>query len=222
VKFADVPSAVVKALEFAGVEVPVNVTADPSPGAGRDVICTVDKAGVKVTIFPSLCLDDSFEAIHAVLVEVGWALLKDRNLTEVWDRKLAFVDPAHVDDFQLKLSSTEYNSFADLVKSTNNAVPRLTAIHLSNGLIHSGYNPKTGANIDVKSWGTTSQLATGKLPFSLIPLTSLYCKANTELNFGYAFADLVLCDLGSVSESTVKAALKKLILSIVNSGTSAN
>jgi hypothetical protein len=201
-----------KVLDRAGYK-PVRVVIETNTSTGRDVSITFDGQSLLVHIFPVLIKKTSFDAVKAILFELGDFLLSqsDEHTKGIWEKRFVRVRPDQVNLFQGKLSSGEYPTFQAIVQSIERATDRLVAIHLSNGLLSNGQTVVSSRNLNVLQWGTTSEFATGQKPYSLIPLVSVYAPADVYQHFNAAFADCVLSDLSSVAETSVRTAYKSLI-----------
>lgn len=208
----EISSTTNKALDKAGYK-PVRVVIETNKSTGRDVMVDEDSGTVLVHIYPALVKKTSFIAVKSILCELGdyfldAAATHEKNL---WEKRFVRARPDQVSLFQEKLSSGNYPRFLDMVQSIDRATDRLVAIHLANGLISNGQNASSARNIKVLEWGTTSEFAEGKKPYSLIPLVSVYASADVYQHFNQAFADTVLSELGSICESSVRRAYLSLV-----------
>lgn len=214
----EISSTLNKALEKAGYK-PVRVVIETNKATGRDVMVDEDNGTVLVHVYPALVKKTSFVAIKSVLHELGDYILDVASTRDkaLWEKRFVQARPDQVSLFQEKLSSGNYPRFLDIVQSMDRATDRLVAIHLANGLISNGQNASSSRNINVLEWGTTSEFASGKKPYSLIPLVSVYASADVYQHFNHAFADTVLSGLGSVCESSVQRAYLDLVHSVTKS-----
>jgi hypothetical protein len=112
--------------------------------------------------------------------------------SEIWRRKLVTADRGVADSFNVKLQSGRFSTFRGLVESFEGAVERLVALHLANALIHHRVSFGDAKNMDVFEWPHTQGLATGKVPYSVIPLVSAYCDPDVWRVFPTAFRHRVL------------------------------
>jgi hypothetical protein len=208
----EISSTLNKVLENAGYK-PVRVVIETNSATGRDVSITFDGQSLLVHIYPVLIKKTSFEAIKAILFELGDFLLGQcgEHSQDLWEKRLVKARLDQVNLFQGKLSSGEYPSFQAIVQSIERATDRLVAIHLSNGLLSNGQTVVSSKNINVLQWGTTSEFATGQKPYSLIPLVSVYAPADVYQHFNAAFADCILSGLSSVAETSVRTAYMSLV-----------
>ena len=208
----EISSTLNRVLDKAGYK-PVRVLIETNASTGRDVSITYDGQSLCVHIYPVLIKKNSFDAIKAILFELGDFLLShsSESSQDIWERRLVKARLDQVNLFQGKLSSGEYPSFLAIVQSIERATDRLVAIHLSNGLLSNGQTVVSSRNINVMQWGSTMEFATGQKPYSLIPLISVYAPADVYQHFNAAFADLILSNLGSVAETSVRSAYESLI-----------
>lgn len=209
---------VVKALQRLDIQATVEVGNTPSNGA--DVKVELDGDHIKVYLFNALLALNSTQAIKSAIRAVGQAIF-DRVTDEdrlAWTKKLVFSTQEDVSAFQSKLQSQTYPTFKDLIDSLPNAVSRLVAIHLSNGILSSGQSIKSASNLNVVHWGTTAEFATQKKPYSIVPLVSTYAPAEISQDFSLAFAALAMNGLDRVRESSCRKALITLVQFIVRQG----
>lgn len=214
----EISSALNKALEKAGYK-PVRVVIETNKFTGRDVMVDDDNGTVLVHIYPALINKTSFVAVKSVLCELGDYFLDQASVHQkaLWEKRFVRARPDQVSLFQEKLSSGNYPRFSDIIQSIERSTDRLVAIHLANGLISNGQNASSAQNIKVLEWGTTSEFAHGKKPYSLIPLISVYASAEVYQHFNQAFADAVLSGLSSICESSVRRAYLDLVHTVTHS-----
>ena len=191
-------------------EISTAISADVQEGC--DVRCVNKDNNLTLHLYPSVVNKTSTAAVKAALKEIGHGIQSGFGKLEVlWNGRLVVASESQVSLFQTKLSSGQFSKFSDLVKSIERATDRLVAIHLANGLLSNGQKISTARNIDVKSWGSTSEFASGKRHYSLTPLLSVYAPADVYHDFGTSFMDDTLNGLGSVTESSVATAYHTLI-----------
>ncbi len=208
----EISAAVNQALTGAGYR-PVRVLIETNQSTGRDIVVTSDERSLLVRIYPVIIQKTSFAAVKSILCEIGHHLMltADENTKKLWEKRLVSANVSQVNQFQAKLSSGNYPTFEAIITSIERAADRLVALHLANGLLSNGQSAASAKNINVVDWGTTAEFATGKKPYSLIPLLSVYTTGLTYQHFSEAFADLVLSGLSSVAESSVKTAYAELL-----------
>ena len=208
----EISSTLNKVLDSAGYKT-VRVVIETNTSTGRDVNITFDGHSLLVHIYPVLIQKTSFDAVKAILFELGDFLLSQsgEHTQALWEKRFVRARLDQVNLFQGKLSSGDYLTFQSIVQSIKRATDRLVAIHLSNGLLSNGQTAISSRNINVLQWGTTSEFATGQKPYSLIPLVSVYAPAGIYQHFNAAFADNILSNLSSVAETSVRSAYQSLI-----------
>lgn len=213
-----VGSVALAALKRVGINATVDISGTPSNGA--DVVVNIADDSITIKLFPAILKLNSTQAVKSVVVAVGQAIY-DR-LTDAdklaWTKKLVFATDEDISAFQTKLQSQSYPTFKDLVDSLPQAVSRLVAIHLSNGILSSGQSITSASNLKVIHWGPTAELATQKKPYSLVPLISSYAPSDIFHDFAAAFSALALNSLDRVTESSCKKAFTGLIMFLVQQG----
>lgn len=133
---------------------------------------------------------------------------------KIWNRKLVYSAGLVGSQFNEKLASGRYSTFRALTESYLGAVERLEALHIANALIANGVSVKDAQNVDVLQWPATQGLASGKEPYSLVPLVSAYCDPDHWKYFPKAFSAMVLGTL-TCGRSDVLAGLKQNINSVL-------
>ena len=164
------------------------------------------------------------DAGRAVLREFGKFILRrgGERGEAIWDKKLSVPDEEHIDQFAKKLTDPELRktcrSYEEILQSypqKGHSVERLIAIHMANALIANNIPYTDSVGVDVKTWGPTSEFANQRKYHSLVPLTSAYCPPMIHLDFGSAFAELIVNDLHSVQDASVAYALKGVIRNVI-------
>jgi len=178
-----------------------------------DVDAQVSSDGVD--IFPSIRAHQ--EPAKILVIEFGHRLVMGFNPIQKarWTEKLVHPLKEQVDAAQHALEQG-HATYSKAVESLKTAVGRLVAIHLYNGLIFNQITIAEAAKVDLRSWGTTSQLANLSVPFSLIPLLSAYAPKKVYDDYGVALSDLAFNSMKSVKETTVGEAFKTLIMSVAS------
>ena len=208
----EISSTLNKFLDKSGYKT-VRVVIETNTSTGRDVNITFDGQSLLVHIYPVLIQNTSFNSVKSILFELGDFILAQsgQHTKDLWEKRFVRATLDQVNLFQGKLSSGDYLTFQSIVQSIKRATDRLVAIHLSNGLLSNGQTAISSRNINVLQWGTTSEFATGKKPYSLIPLISVYAPAGIYQHFNAAFADNILSNLSSVAETSVRSSYQYLI-----------
>lgn len=132
------------------------------------------------------------------------------DVKEIWLRKLTLAKPEIAKAFNDKLARGNFSSYQSLVESFSGSIERLVAVHVANALIGTGVSIKDANNLDVTTWPVTAEFASGRKPYSLIPLLGAYCDGEQLSSYGVAFRHLVSGTL-KCSRSDVGQELKALI-----------
>jgi hypothetical protein len=193
-----------------------------SAGNSDDGVALSPAQEPSILLYPNLTKNP--EAGKAVIREFGNFLIRRGGLraNAIWESKLLVPDPAQVNQFSVKLADQELrktcHSYEEVLQSyphKGNSVPRLIAVHLANALIANNIPYADSVGVDILSWGPTSEFASGKKYYSLVPLTSAYCPKSVHEDFGVAFAEWLVGDLACVQDSTVAYALKGIMRNIL-------
>jgi hypothetical protein len=184
--------------------------------------CEVSRTGdAYINLYPSLA--DARDAGRQVLREFGLFLLAKggARAKNIWEKKLTTPEPAHIDLFVDKLKSAElrqtcktYDDVVATYPEKGHAVPRLIAIHLANALRLHNIPFVDSVGVDIKTWGPTTEFCQGKKYYSLLPLCA-YAPRDICVDFGKAFADLIVSGLDSVIEMSTRYEFKKVIRRVI-------
>jgi hypothetical protein len=170
-------------------------------------------AGDTILLYPRLAGNPRGSEI--VLREFGETLYQ--QLSDIdkrhWEKKHSLPTAQQIDAFNSKInaSNQKVTTYKELVDTFSTAVDRLVALNLSNALLANGVSFGSVRGIDVRSYGATSAYANLKRYHSLLPLASAYADRLFNAYYGAAFAALIVNDLKNVRESSVAAALRRLI-----------
>lgn len=129
-----------------------------------------------------------------------------------WRRKLLAVSKDQAQEFQHRLS--KHGSFKGVVESYQSAVDRLIAIHFCNAMIASRVDYAETANIDIFEWPQTAPMASGRKPYSLVPIWSAY--APHLLLLGDALLDYCQRQFSSILEMSLRTSAEALLEEVVN------
>jgi len=175
-----------------------------------------------IRVYPSLLTCPY--AGHTLLSEFGLLLLRRAGdqFRDLWRNKLCLPTKGQIESFQRKLEDPEVRaktvSYRDLIDGYTAACDRLVALNLTNALHAHNVPFADSQGVSIYKWGPTLEYANLKRYHSLVPLTSVYASREQNENFGCAFADLLVEDLGSVREKSVAEEMRKLVLRIVDAG----
>lgn len=159
----------------------------------------------QLILFPQK--QSSPEAVQELLEALGELIFVTQQdwHRSVWARKLVLSDKVVGISFNEKLKAGKFSSYKSLVESFDGAVERLVALHLANALIANCVPCKDSLNVDILEWPQTEGLASGKIPFSILPLLGAYCDSQQWESFPKSFACHVL---GTVACSRVDVKIK--------------
>ena len=144
------------------------------------------------------------------LAEARWERHLDIATRYAWIMKQVAADPMVVGRFQDALrSSTDFES---IVASMADAPSKLVAIHLCNALSAHHVRYPMASLIDVYDHPATKDFADGTLPFSLIPLTSVY-SSREHMKYAQALAWKVTTGNVRVSEDGTRRLVEALLSS---------
>lgn len=192
---------------------------------------THDKQEIKATA--ELCRDEDAVRMypslitcpyagHTILAEFGLLLLRRAGdkFRDIWRNKLCLPEKGQIESFQGKLRNPEIRAkakgYRDIIEGYIAACDRYVALNLTNAL-HAHNIPFADSHgVDIYVWGPTNEYANRRRYHSLVPLTSVYASREQNENFGSAFADLLMEDLGSVREKSVGKQMKEIILRVVD------
>lgn len=176
-----------------------------------------------IALFPGL--KTTKDPVAAVLREFG-LLIQDTGgprAATIWDQKLDLPTAQDIDTARRMLTrqpedkpAALYRDILSRYPEQGSAVPRLVFINIANALLSNNIPYRDSQGVDILTWGATTQYCSFKRYHSLIPLTSAYCPPEVHRCFGCAFARYVLDDLSCCTESSVAAALRRVILNIVS------
>lgn len=156
-----------------------------------------------------------------VLREFALAVLKSAGTKgkAVWEHKLGLPHDEQIDSFQNKIESEELRattkSYKQLVESYPRAVDRLVALNLANALIANHIPYADSRGVKIRSWGPTIEYTSGRRYHTIAAIAPVYTPIELCFCFGKLFAEAVLNDMKSVSESSVAAAWQELIELVV-------
>ena len=157
----------------------------------------------------------AIEPERAILKAFGRALYASfgQRSKARWKDKLVLAKESQIDDYQERLKKAA--SYKELVESYPTAVDRLVAIHLSNALLANNVPISEAQNLDVRTWSSTEKFACLETPYSLTPLSSVYCRYEVDKNFADAFADYALTKFDKIYETSVKQRMECLLLDLL-------
>jgi len=176
-----------------------------------------------IALYPALL--QSPKAVSSVLREFGLLIQRtggDRAAL-IWDKKLDLPTPEQAKTVAQKLEDPEirnrcktYEHVKDTYPETGSAVDRLVFINVANALLANNVPFRDSQGVDVFKWGPASQYLAFKKYHYLTPLTSAYCPPEVNRCFGCAFAEMVLTDLKCCRDSSVAAAMRRIIGNVIS------
>lgn len=185
----------------------------------NDARCMRDEPPT-VALFPALDWMPEALAQYSVLREFG-ALLLQRSGEQgrtIWAQKLGLPSQAQINSVQARLSEPKHRerirTYRALVDTYSRALDRLVALNLCNALLANRIPYSDSHGIVLSSWGPTQEYACQRRYHTVTALMPAYCPSALLTNFGNVFAEAVLNDMGSVSESSVAQALRDLALNV--------
>lgn len=172
-----------------------------------------------INLYPQRLLADP-KAVETVLREFGTLVFRGMSVADKkhWEKKHSLPTPEQIDAFSTRINSqevqTHVRTYSELVDTFNTAVDRLVALNLANALLANGVKFSTSKGVDIKTYGATTDYASGRRYHSLVPLVSAYADRLVNASYGAAFADYIVNDLKSVRESSTAEALRHMVKSL--------
>jgi hypothetical protein len=177
----------------------------------------------KIVTYPMLKQLEPWRATRQLACAVGCALWSSMPDTKKQKWKSKAVNALESDVAQFWAACKTAGSWSAVVQSVKQAVPRLVAIHLSNALIANRV-PFTQAAAN-QEHPCTEGVRTSAALFSLIPLLSAYAPqlihyvppdhvCTDGSDFKDFFAELATGGLECIGETSVRQAVKTLILQV--------
>ena len=176
-----------------------------------------------IQLFPPLLQQANGTA--AILREFGLLLQRkggDRART-IWERKLDLPTPEQIamakgklQDPEIRTTCKSYEQVKNTYAPKGTAVDRLVFINVYNALLANNIPFRDSHGVDITTWGPTTEYANQKKYHSLVPLTSAYCPPDVHRCFGTAFAEYLSGDLRCCRDSSVAAAMKRIIENVVS------
>ena len=174
-----------------------------------------------INLYPSLVQQPN--SLLLVLREFGIFLkAKGGNRADrVWEKKLTTPETQDIDmlaqrlrDPEIRAKCATYDDVLGTYPEKGHAVAKLVAIHICNALRlqHIPYADSVG--VDIRTWGPTTEFASGQKYFSLNPLMA-YVPRDTAECFGWAFAEMIVNKCDCVVESSTRFAFKKVIRQVI-------
>lgn len=174
-----------------------------------------------IRLFPALEKMVPLRGQACVLREFGLSVLKSAGAKgkAIWEHRLGLPVEEQIDSFQAKLESEDLRAntkcYKQLVESYPRAVDRLVAINLANALIANHIPYADSQGVDIRNWGPTIEYTSGRRYHTIAAIAPVYTPSELCFCFGKLFAEAVLNDMKSVSESTVAQAWRELISLVV-------
>jgi hypothetical protein len=181
---------------------------------------TVNPAKDAIALYPVLLKRSPPQADTTILREFGKLLFRkagDRNRIR-WEKKLALPTEKQITAVQEKLASQDFRAqnttYRELVESFSTAMDRLVALNITNALLANGMPFSSSVGVNIKQWGPVAEYTNGKKFHSMIPFTSAYAPRDVHVDFGVAFAEMIINKMRSIREGSTARALTGLITEI--------
>lgn len=181
---------------------------------GAPVQAAMDRTQV-MNIYPALQRLSPKRQAAALIQEFGIGLFRHapKRARQVWEEKLCLPLPDQIAAVQDRLQNPEYTTYEAIVSSFARCMDRYVALNLVNALIQPQRVPRVSAlNLDLRTWGSTADYASGRRPHRIVPFVYAYGPRQIAECPGAALADLAVNDLGLISESSVREALRRVIV----------
>jgi hypothetical protein len=175
-----------------------------------------------ISLYPALLQKTPAQADSIVLREFGKLILRmaGSHCQARWDKKLVLPGEKQISAVQEKLSDesfrTQNSTYRELVESFATAMDRLVALNITNALLANGMPFSSSVGVKITEWGPTSEYASMRKYHSIIPFTSAYAPREVHVDFGNAFAEMIINKMRAVRESSTGRVLTGLIGEIVD------
>ena len=153
------------------------------------------ESGTTIHLYPALLESD--KAGEMVLREFGRLILRRSgdNGASIWEKKLDVptekaisLAASKLGDVMLRQKCHEFVNVLDYYPERGHSVERLVYINIVNALLANNLSYGDSGNVDIYTWGPTSEYCARKKYHSLIPLVSAYAPADIYVDFGAALA----------------------------------
>lgn len=175
-----------------------------------------------IALYPALQDKTPSDADTAVLREFGRLILRKAGSEAEtrWKNKLVLPKAKQVESVQNRLQDervrAENDTYAGLVETFVTAMDRLVALNISNALLANGVRFNSSANINILEWGPTAEYSNLRKYHSIIPFTSAYAPRRVHVDYGDAFAEMIVNKMRAVKEASTALALEGLIREIAD------
>ncbi len=183
--------------------------------APADAQVSVTNPG-SISLFPALLKKPEKAQNTAILREFGISVYAQgsEKAKNRWELKLCLPDRDQIEAFVGKLNSDDFETYRSIVESFKTALDRLVALNLANALLANHVPRAQAREVNVYQWGSTAEYANLKRFHSIKPLVFAYTQRETAGCPGQALAEMLVSDMRNVRESSVAAALKKVIVEL--------
>lgn len=183
---------------------------------GNDAHARMD-CTMKIDLYPVLDTYSPDGRSYVMIREFGRMILSkaSQDLNMSWLKKLALPTNEQIDAVQMRFNEG-HAGYKQMVDSFMTPVDRLVALNIANALIANRTRFADATNLDIRTWGPTSDYCNFKRYHSLNPLVSAYCPEEVTMDFGAALAECAVNDMKAVTHTSVAAALRTVLSSILN------
>ena len=168
-----------------------------------------------IVVYPALQRLSPNSRSAALIREFGIVLFRQakEQAKRVWEEKLCLPLAEQIVAVQNRLQDPEYPTYEAIVASFDRCLERYTALNLLNALIRPQFVPRESAlNLDLRTWGSTAEYASGQRTHRIVPFVYAYGTRQLAECPGQALAELAVNDMGSISESSVLEAFRRVIV----------
>jgi hypothetical protein len=169
-----------------------------------------------INLYPSLAKKAPNEQAYSILREYGTSFYHRAGgrAKTYWDYKLCLPDQGQVGSVQGKLQSVDFGTYREMVESFTTCLDRHVALNICNALLKAGVSRDQARNLNIAQYGCTADYSNLRRCHSILPYVTAYAPRDLGASPGLALAELLMNDLRLVSESSVAAGLKKVVLAV--------
>lgn len=169
-----------------------------------------------INLFPALLKRPEAVQTGAILREFGISLYRQASsdAQSKWTFKLCLPDKGQVDAVQGKLLSDKFETYRELTETFKTAMDRLVCLNVCNALLANGVPRGQSRNVNIFQWGATAEYANLNRFHSIKPLVFAYTDRQVAECPGRALAEMIVNEMKQVRESSVGAALQKVVVEL--------